>query len=158
MRLPAWTFVITVTLLASCVGERRSARIVEGVELAPTNEKFDALIGADPIAIFLQTGVTPEDFGSRDPLVAIYEDGLVFFSAQDADGLTILVHERLDADDLAEIRNELVQIGNYSKLKRWYDLAPGVSHMPSSLFYLSLNDEEFAVGVYGLMVPGTRLG
>jgi len=49
----------------------------------------------------------------------------------------------------------LAAFGDYSKLKRYYDLAPNVTDLPETKIYLSLEETEFVTCVYGLTVPDT---
>lgn len=119
--------------------------------------EIDPFKGPKPVAVLIQTDPWLLVIGSDTPMVAIYEDGLVVYLKREKDKRPVLLSRRLSARELAAVRERLSSFGDYSKLNRYYNLAPDTLDLPETKIYLSLGQTEFVTGVYGLMVPDTHL-
>lgn len=118
---------------------------------------IDPFKGPKPIAVLIQTNPWLMVIGSDTPMVTIYDDGQVVYLKREKDKRPVLLHKQLSPDALEEIKKKLLTFGDYSKLKRYYDLAPHVTDLPETKIYLSLDGTEFVTGIYGLMVSDTKL-
>lgn len=118
---------------------------------------FDPFKGPKPIAVLIQTGPWLMVLGSNTPLVTIYDDGQVVYWKREKDQKPLLLTKQLSTAALAEVRNKLSTFGDYSKLKRYYNLAPGVTDLAETKIYLSLGQGDFVTGVYGLTVSDSPL-
>jgi hypothetical protein len=118
---------------------------------------IDPFKGPKPIAVLIQTDPWLMVIGSDTPMVAIYDDGQVVCLKREKNKMPSLLHTQLSPDALTEIKKKLSEFGNYSKLKRYYDLAPNVTDLPETKIFLSLDGKEFVTEVYGLMVSETHL-
>ena len=115
--------------------------------------EIDPFKGPKPIAVLIQTDPWLMVLGSDTPMVTIYDDGQVVYLKREKDKKSTLFHKKLSPDGLLEIKHKLPTFGDYSKLKRHYDLAPYVTDFPETKIYLLVDGKEFVTGVYGLMLP-----
>jgi len=118
---------------------------------------IDPFKGPKPIAVLIQTDPWLMVIGSDTPMVTIYDDGQVVYWKREKDKKPALLTKQLSAKALAKVRKNLSTFGDYSKLKRYYNLAPHVTDLPETKIYLSLGQTNLVTGVYGLMVSGTQL-
>lgn len=118
---------------------------------------IDPFKGPEPIAVLIQTDPWLMVIGSDTPMVAIYDDGQVVYLKREKDKPPVYVTKQLDSEALAETRKKLLAFGDYSNVKRYYDMAPEVTDQPETRIYLSLGQTKFVTRVYGLMVSDTRL-
>lgn len=118
---------------------------------------IDPFKGPKPIAVLIQTDPWLMVIGSDNPMVAIYDDGRVVYWKAEKDKSPLYLTKQLSAEALAEVKKKLSAFGDYSKLERYYNLAPNSLDLPETYIYLSLGQGEFVTGVYGLMVPDTHL-
>jgi hypothetical protein len=119
--------------------------------------EIDPFKGPKPIAVLVQTDPWLMVIGSDTPMVAIYENGQVVYLKKEKDKSPSYFAKQLSAEALAEVKKKLTTFGDYSKLKRYYDLAPHVTDLPETNIYLSLGRTKFVTGVYGLMTSDTHL-
>jgi len=118
---------------------------------------IDPFEGPKPIAVLIQTNPWLMVMGSDTPMVAIYENGLVVYEKRKKKKPPVLLAKRLSPSELAAIRKKLTSFGDYSELKRYYDLAPQVTDLPETKIYLAPDDGDLVTSVYGLMVSDTQL-
>ena len=114
---------------------------------------FDPFKGPAPIAVLMQTDPWLMVIGSDTPRLVIYEDGQVVYVKEGKAGAAQLLGKKLNAEELAAVKKKLASFADYSKLKHYYDKAPGVTDQPSTNIYLSLSGKEFVTGIYGLKWP-----
>ena len=119
--------------------------------------EIDPFKGPKPIAVIIQTDPWLMVIGSDTPMVTIYDNGQVVYLKREKDKPSVLVAKQLSTSELATIRKELASFGDYSKLKRHYDLAPHVTDLPETKIYLSPDDGNLVTTVYGLMATDTHL-
>ncbi len=105
---------------------------------------FDPFKGPKPIAVLIQTDPWLMVIGSDTPLVAIYDDGQVLYLRRKKDEPPSLLHVQLGPGALTEIKSKLSSFGDFSKLNRYYDLAPNVFDLPETKIFLSVAGKEFA--------------
>ena len=113
--------------------------------------------GPNPIAVLIQTDPWLMVVGSNTPRVAIYDDGQLIYLKKDQDKRQTFFHKLLSADELAAIKKKISSFGDYSKLKRSYDLLPFVTDQPETKIYLDLDGQAFVTSVHGLRVSDTKL-
>lgn len=113
--------------------------------------------GPKPIAVLLQTDPWMMVIGSDTPMVTIYEDGQVLYLKREPKKAPVLLAAHLSPKVLADITQKLISFGDYSKIKRHYDLAPNVTDLPETKIYLSIGKTNLVTSVYGLMVSDTDL-
>lgn len=118
---------------------------------------IDPFKGPKPVAVLIQTDPWLMVIGSDTPMVTIYDDGQVVYLKREKEKPSVLLTKQLNANELAVVRKKLASFGDYSKLKRYYDLAPHVTDLPETKFYLSPDDGDLVTTVYGLMVSDTHL-
>ena len=118
---------------------------------------IDPFKGAKPIAVLIQTDPWLMVIGSDTPMVAIYDDGQVLYLKKGENENPSLLQTQLSPDALTKIKDKLSSFGDYSKLKRHYNLMPKATDLPETKIYLSLHGKEFVTDVYGLMVSNTQL-
>jgi hypothetical protein len=119
--------------------------------------EIDPFKGPKPVAVLIQTDPWLDVIGSDTPMVAIYDDGQIVYKKREKGKASTLLHKQLSREALAEIKRKLSSFGDYSTLKRHYDLMPNVTDQPEAEFYLSLGGKEFVTEVYGLAVPDAKL-
>ena len=127
--------VLTTTLLlalAACAVTR---------DIAP-------FTGPTPIAMVLQAG-TWLTIGADMPLLALYDDGQVIARTRAPDTTTYL-HTHLSDAELRTITQQLVSFGDYSQLKRVYELTVFATDQPQTMIYLHLEGKTFTTTVEGL--------
>ncbi len=95
--------------------------------------------------------------GSDTPMVTIYDNGQVVYLKREKEKHPVLLAKQLSTNELAEVRKKLTSFGDYSKLKKYYDLAPHVTDLPETKIYLSPDDGNLVTTVYGLMVSDAHL-
>jgi hypothetical protein len=117
---------------------------------------IDPFKGPKPIVVLIQTDPWLMVIGSDTPMVTIYDDGQLVYLKADMDKRHSLFHKRLSDDEFATIKKE-ISAGDYSKLKRYYDLTPSVTDQPETKIYLDLDGQAFVTSVYGLRVFDTKL-
>ena len=118
---------------------------------------IDPFRGPKPIAALIQTDPWLMVIGSDTPMVTIYDDGQVVYLKREKEKPPVLYAKQLDTNELAIVQKKLASFGDYSKLKRYYDLAPQVTDLPETKIYLSPDNGNFVTTVYGRMVADTRL-
>jgi hypothetical protein len=118
--------------------------------------EIDPFKGPKPLAVLIQTDPWLDVIGSDTPMVAIYDDGQVIYLKREGNKTPVLVRQKITRDELTKIKKKLAAFGDYSKLKRHYDLAPYVTDQPETYIYLNLGGKTFVTSVYGLMVPDTE--
>lgn len=118
---------------------------------------IDPFKGPKPIAVLIQTDPWLMVIGSDTPMVTIYDNGQIVYLKREKERPPVLLAYQLPTNELAAIREKLTSFGDYSKLKRYYDLAPGVTDLPETKIYLSPDDGNLVTTVYGLMVSETHL-
>jgi hypothetical protein len=116
---------------------------------------IDPFKGPKPIAVLVQTDPWLMVIGSDIPRIALYDDGQIVFLKKDKNKRQVFFHKRLSADELASIKKKISAFGDYSKLKRHYDII-SVTDQPETKIYLDLNRPAFVTSVYGLRVSGTK--
>lgn len=117
---------------------------------------IDPFKGPKPIAVMIQTDPWLMVVGSDTPIVAIYDDGRLIYVKKDKDKNPVYFYKQLSANELAGIKKRLASFGDYSKLKRYYDLTPAVTDLPETEIYLSLGKTELTTRVYGLTRSGAK--
>jgi hypothetical protein len=133
--------VLTTTLLltlAACAVTR---------DIAPST-------GPTPIAMVLQAG-TWLTSGTDMPLLALYDDGQVI-SRTSAPATRTYLHTQLSDAELRTITQQLVSFGDYSQLKRVYDLTVPATDQPHTMIYLHLEGKMFTTTVDGLSLSETK--
>jgi hypothetical protein len=118
---------------------------------------IDPFKGPKPIAVLIQTDPWLMVIGSDMPKITIYEDGQVISLKQNEAKSPQYVHTQLSEQEFNEVKKRLLSFGNYTGIKRDYDLAPNVFDLPETKIFLNLNDAKLVTIVYGLMSPGTKL-
>lgn len=118
---------------------------------------IDPFEGPKPIAVLIQTNPWLMVIGSDTPMLTIYEDGQVIYLKQEKDNPPRYVHTQLSDKEFDEVKKMLLSFGNYTDVKRGYDLAPNVFDLPETKIYLNLNETKLVTIIYGLMIPGTKL-
>lgn len=113
--------------------------------------------GPKPVAVLIQTDPWLMVIGSDTPMVTIYDDGQVIYLKREKEKVSVLLVKQLDTNELAIVRKKLISFGDYSKLKRHYDLAPHVTDLPETKIYLSPDYGNLVTTVYGLIVSDTHL-
>jgi hypothetical protein len=119
--------------------------------------EIDPFKGPKPVAVLIQTDPWLMVIGSDNPMVAIYDDGLVVYWGREKDKGPVYLAKQLSAKGLVEVKKKISAFGDYSKLKRYYNLAPNWLDLPETYIYLSLGQGEFVTGVYGLTVSDAQL-
>lgn len=110
--------------------------------------------GPTPIAVVLQAG-TWLTIGADMPLLALYDDGQVISRTRAPDTTTYL-HTQLSDAELRAIKQQLVSFGDYSQLKRVYDLTVPATDQPHTMIYLHLEGKTFTTTVDGLSLSETK--
>jgi len=118
---------------------------------------IDPFKGPKPIAVLIQTDPWLMVIGSDTPMVTIYENGQIVYLKREKEKPPVLLSKQLTTNELAGVREKLTSFGDYSKLKRYYDLAPHVTDLPETKIYLSPDGGNLVTTVYGLMVTDTHL-
>jgi len=119
--------------------------------------EIDPFKGPKPIAVLIQTDPWLMVIGSDTPMVTIYDNGQIVYLKREKEKPPVLLAKQLPTNELAAVRKKLTSFGDYSKLKRYYDLAPHVTDLPETKIYLAPDDGNLVSTVYGLMVPDTHL-
>ncbi|MFC1822995.1 hypothetical protein ACFL9T_09835 [Thermodesulfobacteriota bacterium] len=119
--------------------------------------EIDPFDGPKPIAVLIQTNPWLMVIGSDTPTMTIYEDGQVIHLKQEKGKAPQYFHTQLSEQELDEVKMKLLSFGNYTGVKREYDLAPNVFDLPETKIYLNLNNNKLVTIVYGLMQPGAKL-
>ena len=118
---------------------------------------IDPFRGPKPIAVLLQTDPWLMVIGSDTPMVAIYEDGQVLYLKRAPKKDPVLLVAHLSQKALTNITQKLSSFGDYSKVKRHYNLAPNVTDLPETRIYLSIGNTKLVTSIYGLKVSDTHL-
>jgi hypothetical protein len=118
---------------------------------------IDPFKGPKPIAVLMQTDPWLMVIGSDAPMVVTYDDGQVVYTKREKEKPPVLLAKQLTTNELAAVRKELASFGDYSKLKRYYDLAPHVTDLPETKIYLAPDAGNLVTTVYGLMIRDTHL-
>ncbi|MGB7622141.1 MAG: hypothetical protein WBN92_07300 [Terriglobia bacterium] len=118
---------------------------------------FDPFQGPKPIAILIQTDPWRMVIDSDTPMTAIYDDGRVVYLKREKTDGSSYVSKRLTTEELGAVELKLASFGDFSKLKRGYNLAPNVTDQPETKIYLNLGNKEFVTTVYGLKMSPTEL-
>jgi hypothetical protein len=116
---------------------------------------IDPFKGPKPIAVLVQTDPWLMVIGSDTPRVALYDDGQIILLKEDKNKRPVFFHKRLSVDELAAIKKKISAFGDYSKLKRNYDMTPATDQ-PETQIYLDLGGPTFATSVYGLWVSDAK--
>lgn len=116
---------------------------------------FKPYEGPEPIAVIIQTNPWLMVVGSDMPRMVLYANGQIIYLKKTESDKPAYYSKFLDPRKLTEIKEKLSSIGDYSKLKHYYDLAPGVSDQSETKLYLSFDDVECTVGVYDLETNDT---
>ena len=107
--------------------------------------------GPDPIAVWHVFSV----WSSHGPSLVVYEDGEVLYR-KGGDLHSEYLHRRLDADALRAVKDRLAAT-DLSDVKSWYDLAPGVTDMPTTFLYVKAAGRVRKIRLYGMSAKGTLL-
>jgi hypothetical protein len=118
---------------------------------------IDPFEGPKPIAVLIQTDPWLMVIGSDTPMVTIYDDGQLVYLKREKEKPPVLLTKQLNTNELESVRKKLASFGDFSKLKRYYDLAPNVTDLPETKIYLSPDDGNLIATVYGLMISDTHL-
>lgn len=118
---------------------------------------IDPFNGPKPIAVLLQTDPWLMVIGSDTPMVTIYEDGQVLYLKREPKKPPVILIVHLSPKALTAIIQKLIAFGDYSKVKRYYDLAPNITDLPETKIYLSIGKTKLVTSVYGLMVSDTHI-
>ena len=119
-------------------------------------EKLDPYKGPRPIAVLMQTNPWLMVIGSDTPRLVIYSEGEVVYLQMNQGQGPQYVCKQLTEDELETIRKKLISFGDYSSVKRHYNLAPNVTDMPETMIYLNPNGKEMVTTVYGLQTQETH--
>ena len=120
-------------------------------------QDIDPFKGPQPIAVLIQTDPWLMVIGSDTPMIAIYNNGLVVYEKREKEKEPVLFVKQLNTNELADVQKKLISLGDYKKLKRYYDLAPAITDLPETRIYLSPEVGDLVTTVYGLMVQDTYL-
>jgi hypothetical protein len=118
---------------------------------------IDPFKGPKPVAVLIHTNPWLMVIGSDTPMVTIYDDGQVIYLKREKDKRPTLLQKKITLDELTKVKKKLSAFGDYSKLKRYYDLAPHVTDQPETKIYLNLDGKTSVTSVYALMVCDTKL-
>src|SRR5262245_12832824 len=119
--------------------------------------RFDPYAGPRPVLVWIRTDPWAMVLGSDTPTLSLYEDGAVTCVVRASDKSATHLQRRLAPKDLDETLRTIRALGPFSSLKHQYDLAPGVTDLPTTRFYLDLGaGPPIVTEVYGLGVvrPG----
>lgn len=153
MRLTTSRFVVAMKLLWIV-----TALVVAAPRGAAEPRRFDPYAGPRPLLVWIQTDPWAMVLGADTPRAALYEDGTLICVANDGSGLPRHRFSKLSHDDLDRAVQRIQSFGTFSGLKRQYDIAFGVTDLPTARFYLDLGGGPPVVTeVYGLMARGTAL-
>jgi len=149
-------------MAASSHGERlnpipsRTALVVVAAMLAPASPSwaeapFAPWDGPDPIAVWQVFSV----WNSHGPSLVVYEDGEVLYR-KGGDVRGEYLHHRLDPDALRAVKDRLAAT-DLREVKSWYDLAPGVTDLPTTFLYVKTAGRVRRIRLYGMSAAGSTL-
>jgi hypothetical protein len=121
------------------------------------SKAFSPFAGPKPVAVLVQTDPRLRAIGSDTPMIAIYEDGQAVYLLREKGASPVYVHKQLRRAQLAAVMRKIASFGDYSQIKRFYDLAPNVTGQPETKMYIDVDGNTFVTSVYGMMVPETPL-
>ncbi len=116
---------------------------------------IDPFKGPKPIAVLVQTDPWLMVIGSDIPRVVLYDDGQVIFLKEDKNKRQVFFQKRLSADELASMKKKISSFGDYSKLKRHYEII-SATDQPETRIYLDLGGQAFVTSVYGLEISDRK--
>jgi len=148
-RIPRISGIVLCAALLSGCGAPRPPQ-----DRSKTSDPF---AGPKPVAVLLQTdpGLLLPD--AETPVITIYEDGQVICLYREHGEPPIYFHKVLNRTELGAVKQKITSFGDYSQLKRFYDLAPSITGQPETRFYLDIDGTTLATAAYGLMLPETAL-
>ena len=116
-------------------------------------EDFDPFKGPTPLLVLMTDDPWAMVIGSDTPRLVAYEDGTVIYT-REQDKVSGIWVAQLPAERLSELLDIARPLLKLPGLKREYDLAPGVTDLPTTTLFISDNDVTKVVGVYGLSTRG----
>lgn len=122
-------------------------------------QDFNPFAGPQPIAVLVQADPWLMVIGSDTPMLAVYDNGEVIYAQTDQKH-AVYVHKLLTMSELQEIKNKLTSFGDYSSVKRHYNLMPNVTDLRETMIYLSTTGKPLVTSIYGLYelkTSGTQL-
>lgn len=119
-------------------------------------EGFYPFEGPKPVVVFIETDPWAVVRGAENPRFALYEDRTVLFTRTNKDRSAIL-QAHLSVAAYEEVVQKCIEATTDPKLKRYYDIAPGVTDQPQARFYFDLKGSVTTTVVRGLKTPETKL-
>ena len=113
--------------------------------------------GPKPIAVLIQTDPWLMVIGSDTPLVVIYDNGQIIYLKRQKDKRPFYDHKQLTEKELEIVKHKISSFGDYSAIKRYYNIAPNLTDQPETKIYLNIDGKILITAVYGLMVSETNL-
>lgn len=134
------------------------AALVAAVRGSAEPPAFDPYAGPKPVLVWIQTDPWAMVLGADTPRLTLYDDGTMICIAKDSSGFPTHLRSKLSPHDLDQELQKIQALGTLSGLKRRYDIASGVTDLPTARFYLDLGGgPPVATEVYGLMARDTAL-
>ncbi len=110
---------------------------------------FNPYDGPMPLAVYVETNPWAMVLGADTPRVVVYENGSVIFLKESGDRVDYF-HKVLSTAEFAEFKRRLEPAIHLKDLKPFYNMRPGVTDQPESMFYVRESAREMTTRVYGL--------
>jgi len=110
----------------------------------------------DPIAILVAHDPWAQVIGADIPRTEVFSDGTVIVMRAGAEGPELMTGH-LSADELHDLRSRLGPTDRFLSLKESYDLAPGLSDLPTVEVVLTANGRRKRVTAYGYLFEQSRV-
>ena len=116
-------------------------------------EDFNPFKGPAPLLLLMTDDPWAMVIGSDTPRLVAYEDGTVIYT-REQDKVSGIWVAQLPAERLSQLLDIARPLLKLPGLKREYDLAPGVTDLPTTTLFISDKGVTKVVGVYGLSARG----
>ncbi|MCB1864905.1 MAG: hypothetical protein KDG50_05705 [Chromatiales bacterium] len=118
---------------------------------AEAEDTSDPYAGPKPVIVWIQTSPWASVIGADSPRLAIYEDGTVIRQDVRNGDESNFRQSRLPPERLGQILGAIRSLGDFSVVRRHYNLAPSISDAPKTRFYLDLDGQPLISTVEGLV-------